>query len=196
MEDILSIEEPDLSVVILIEIAVHLQYLDWMDFLYVIAYFQDLAKAVVAWSHSLQSIFNLRVNLRDWNLLDIVLVFCNDLVSIFTPDCIVVIFECKTFSFKEFGVIGLYGLLKNKLVIVIDLHGEIDGYMFSQASSGFYTSLNALKSSPLTRGSLFFHHIDELCLVDNLYDWPYVFLVSRWIVLPELGWCLRLLGFF
>jgi len=62
--DILAVKEPNLSIIVLVEVTVHLEYFDLVHLLNVEAHLQYGAKAVVTGSLTAQSLFNFFIHLR------------------------------------------------------------------------------------------------------------------------------------
>ena len=71
-KDVLSIEEPDLTIVILEEITVDLEYFNFMDLLQVVAHFEDHSETVVLGSEDFELVFDLA---RKFDVLEL---FCGD----------------------------------------------------------------------------------------------------------------------
>ena len=77
--------------------------------------------------------------------------------------------------------------MESLLIVIFDLHHEVDWNMLAKAFLSFHASLDALESTPLAGGGFLFHHADELCLVDDLHQRSNLLVIKFRLVILALA---------
>lgn len=166
-EDVGSVGEPHLPVVILEKVGIHLQDFHLMDLLDVEADFQHHAEAVVFRPQEFQLGLDHLIKLEVGELAMGCLVFSNEILVVVLANLLKVVLKTQSlFIFKLF-VACIDGFFDVALPQVVDLHFEFDRDVSPQASLGLNTALHALKGPPLATRSFLSHHFQKLRFVGN-----------------------------
>ena len=191
-QDVCRVEEPDLSVVVLEEVTIDRQYLLVVQLLNVEAHFEDLSQAVVFRAQLFQFIFNHLVYLEIRLLLiNVWFWIIQELISVLAANLLIVILQaqCLCVSKLTLGlslgqgdsvvsreyivrIVTLLSclhtlLLHLLLLIVIQLHRELNRYVLSQAFLRLDTRLDAVEGSPLSTSCALTHSVSKLALIEN-----------------------------
>ena len=189
--------EPNLSVIILEKVAVHLKDLFIVQLLKIVADFQDLAQAKLFWTLLLQLILDSFSNFTFGQIYAFRLALLEDLYSVLIAYLLISIGQPQCLSVQKLVLFVQLQATKNQIIralnvvqlvplllVVIQLHGELDWNVFSEAGMRLDASLHAVKSSPLQAVLTLVHRLLKLLKCQHFVGLVHLSKHLKIVILP------------